>query len=139
MLQKYLGEFADFEKIEDEHNLEFVEDNYGIVRGFRVLHGKSTACNGYVIEIDGKKAGFSGDATKCEGLDGIVAESDVIFVDATSLKGDEDVHLGMSGCVEYALRYPEKKFYAVHRNDYDLPEDLPSNVFVPSDGEEVLI
>jgi len=102
----------------------------------RVAHDEQMVCLGYVIEKDGARWGFSGDSARCEGLDKIVESSEVVFIDATRPEGVDANHLSLSGALEYARRYPQKKFYLVHRANYELPE-LPENVFIPRDGEIV--
>jgi ribonuclease Z len=107
------------------------------VTAYPVKHGSVTPCSGYVIRRGGVTLGFSGDAAKCEGLDKIVELADAIFVDANGPEPDPmGFHLGLTGVLEYARQYPDKKFYLIHRGDYKLP-DLPGNVFAPDDGEEI--
>jgi ribonuclease BN (tRNA processing enzyme) len=94
-------------------------------------------CNGYVIRRGGVKLGFGGDCTKCPGLDQIVEESQVLFMDTTSNADANDAHLNLGGVLAYAKQFSDKQFYLVHRGDYDLPADLPSNVHFPDDGDVI--
>ncbi|GHU08701.1 metal-dependent hydrolase [Alphaproteobacteria bacterium] len=104
---------------------------------YDVVHAGTKPCSGYTIERNGITIGFSGDSAKCDGLDKIVEQSSAIFIDANSFEPDPmGFHLGLTGALEYATKYPNKKFYLIHRGDYELP-GLPDNVFAPLDGEEV--
>lgn len=94
--------------------------------------------NGYEVAIDECRLGFSGDSGKCDNLDTIVERSDVLFLDATFSGQSDDSHLNLGSIIEYAKQYPDKKFYAIHRGDYEIP-NLPKNVYAPNDGEEVEI
>jgi ribonuclease BN (tRNA processing enzyme) len=100
-----------------------------------VKHTPNTICNGYTVNIGGKTLGLSGDAGACEGLDKIVEASDMALLDANAVAA-HPMHLGVEGVVEYAKKYQAKKFGLVHRADYDVA-DLPKNVFMPGDGDEV--
>jgi ribonuclease BN (tRNA processing enzyme) len=120
-------------------NGETYTDNDIDISAYSVTHAKTRPCHGYVFKQDDTTIGFSGDASKCDGLDRIVEHADVLLIDANGPEPDEwGFHLGLSGVLEYAKQYPNKKFHLIHRGDYELP-DLPSNVFAPSDGDEIEI
>jgi ribonuclease BN (tRNA processing enzyme) len=126
---KYLGDTKFIEIADDEVEV----DGYKIVAR-TVLHGDCIPASGYEIIAKNTRAGFSGDSANCQGLDKIVANSDVLFVDSTMPGKGDDMHLNLDGALEYARTFPDKKFYLVHRGDYEIPADLPSNVYLPDDG-----
>jgi ribonuclease BN (tRNA processing enzyme) len=99
-------------------------------------HGFCRPVNGYEIAAADHRLGFSGDSTGCEGLDAIVANSQTLFLDSNSAGASNDWHLNLDGALKYAQTYPDKKFYLIHRGDYDLP-NLPKNVLAPDDGDTI--
>jgi len=134
---------SDFEPSDNIEIIELSEDTMSLggtdITAHKVEHAPGMICNGITIRIDGKTLGLSGDAGKCDGLDKIVEVSNMALLDAiypTFPGGGSVKHLGVEGVLEYAKQYPEKRFYLVHRTDYDV-KDLPKNVFMPDDGEEV--
>ena len=145
MLEKYLGDngknpFAN----PDDCNLEFVEitNDEFIIGGYKiiahtVLHGTNEPANGYRIEKTGVRLGFSGDAIECDGLDKIVDNSNLLFLDTTRFAEQDDFHLNYFGALKYAKEYPNKQFFFVHRGDYDAPSDQPDNIIFPNDGDIV--
>ncbi|MDR2524014.1 MAG: MBL fold metallo-hydrolase [Candidatus Nomurabacteria bacterium] len=125
------------------YNLDFIEltDAETQIGGYRivartVLHGTNQPASGYEIIYGDQHLGFSGDATKCPGLDEIVNNSETLFLDSTRFGESDESHLNYLGVLGYAHEFPNKKFYLVHRGDYDLG-DLPENVFAPDDGDVI--
>jgi ribonuclease Z len=139
-MDKYMGPIFKTE------NLTFVElagDRGGVqLNGYEIIahsvkHGFCQPANAYEIITSDRHLGFSGDATKCDGLDAVVANSEVLFVDSTDSGVSNDWHLNMGGALEYARTFPDKKFYLIHRDDYKVPADLPPNVFAPDDSDVI--
>jgi ribonuclease BN (tRNA processing enzyme) len=124
------------------NNVEFrgVEDETladGLITAYSVEHDPYMACSGYVIQCGDVKLGFNGDGTKCPGLDKIIEGSLVCFVDTTRDSESDASHLNLGGALAYAKQFSDKQFYLIHRGDYDLPTDLPSNVHFPDDGDVI--
>src|SRR6266536_3274085 len=74
----------------DAFTLRFVEVNEqpqtaGSVRfrAVRVDHDPTLDCYGYLIEVDGRTIGYSGDTTLCAGLRQIAAGADVLVSECT--------------------------------------------------------
>jgi len=105
-------------------------DNYNIT-AHTVLHGACVPCNGYQIN----QLGFSGDSAKCPGLDAIVEQSQILFLDSTLKEANTYGHLNLDGILEYAKQYPEKHFYLIHRGEGYSLSNLPKNVTAPKDGD----
>jgi ribonuclease BN (tRNA processing enzyme) len=107
------------------------------VKSVNVAHGQVKPCVGYVLEKDGVKLGYTGDARDCEGLRAIILESDHIFIDATMPDDFRDIHIGLKEICEIAKVNPQKTFYAIHRNDYEAPSEYPPNVILPNDSDTI--
>jgi ribonuclease BN (tRNA processing enzyme) len=136
-----IGDPKKWKKIEEELNLEVIELSNSSERvgeaeyfAYDANHTPGVTANCVAICVDGTTIGFSGDSLRCKGLDRVVEMSELCLLDASGLDGECD-HLGVNGVLEYAEQYPEKKFYLVHRADYEV-DNLPGNVFMPDDGEE---
>ena len=43
------------------------------------------------------------------------------------------MHMGLDELIEISEKYPNCKFYAIHRSDYEVPQD--TKVFFPKDGD----
>jgi ribonuclease BN (tRNA processing enzyme) len=134
-MSKYMGPIFSAE------NLTFVEltndkvqlGDYEIV-AHDAKHGFCQPVNSYEVVAGDRRLGFSGDSTGCDGLDAVVENSQTLFLDSNSVGASDDWHLNFGGVLDYARTYPDKKFYLVHRGDYDLP-DLPENVVAPVDSD----
>ncbi|MDR2063367.1 MAG: MBL fold metallo-hydrolase [Candidatus Nomurabacteria bacterium] len=141
MIKNYGSDiFTTADEIE-EIGIDFVElvDSEKEVNGYKIIsrtakHGECRPASCYQIN----QVSFSGDSTRCVGLDEIIRSSSQAFLDSTKNLPSDDTHLNIGGVLEYAEQYPNKKFYLIHRGDYDLP-DLPSNAFAPDDGDEIKI
>jgi ribonuclease BN (tRNA processing enzyme) len=137
-MNKYMGPI--FEAVK----LTFVEltndkvelDEYEII-AHDAKHGFCKPANGYEIVAGDRHLGFSGDSTSCAGLDAIVQRSQALFLDSNGPGASNDWHLNLDQALKYAQNFPDKKFYLVHRGDYEIPAGLPANVFAPDDGDVI--
>lgn len=82
------------------------------VKFFKLVHGELEDI-GYVFDDGVSKVGFSGDCTYTKELDGFVNQSDTLFLECCGMKTN-DKHLGYDLYSNYAKKYPNKNFYAIH-------------------------
>ncbi len=67
----------------------------------------------------------------------MIDKSDILLID-TSYLDTKDWHIDLEDVKRYAQKYPLKKFYAIHRDDYIFKNSLP-NLYFPEDGETITI
>ena len=106
-------EYFDFIEVKDGQIIEF--DKYK-VEVVEVKHTTKEAY-GYIFhEANNKKViGFSGDTIQCKGLNKIIKDSDVIFID-TSATEKSNSHLQRKEVCALMQKHPNKTFYSVHVN-----------------------
>lgn len=134
------GDEHKYDKIEEKYNIEFIElsnqEQYqteGLKITARALkHGECEPINGYTVEKDNKVVAYACDTTLCDNYYKMCSMSNYIFSDVTGLK-TTPAHIGLEDYKELYKKYPNCKFYAIHRNDYDI-EGI-SSVEFPKDGE----
>jgi len=132
----------DFPLLDEKEYIEYVELEHG--KNFEDKNIKVTAfevnhvgiCNGYIVEIDGKKLLCSGDTATCDSLISNIEKSDTIVVEALFAEDVKPGHIALTQVEELAKRMPDKKFFVVHRADYDCKSKYP-NIFFPMDDDVV--
>ena len=72
---------------------------------------------GVVIRDSETSVGFTGDATLCEGVNGIVKDSSLVFIDSSNLYVDSKEHMSIRDFEHYRDVYPDKYFVPVHMSD----------------------
>ena len=138
------GDEHKYHNIEEIYNISFIELQNGeeyIANEFKLTalelkHGTCIPINGYILEKDGKKIAYACDTTFCDNYTKMCVEADYLFSDVTGLKTTE-MHVGLSDYQELYKKYPNCKFYAIHRPDYDTNGTY--NVEFPNDGEVLKI
>ena len=110
----------DFDEIKKGAGAEFIEiwDDVeceidgGSLRFIEVEHGDCDDCYGFIIEIGGKRAGFSGDSAYCSGIGKIVSQSDISILDMSFTQGGSQ-HMGEDNILHVIDAY-HKPVYATH-------------------------
>jgi len=113
------------------------------VRSFPVVHYSyyfnkpDNRCYGYVIELNGEKLGVSGDTCLCPELEKNIPDADTWLMDCALLNEKEgnNRHMSLDEVNKLAKQYPDKKFYTVHRRDWEIPTHHADNLFFPVDGD----
>jgi ribonuclease Z len=129
----------------DAFNLRFVEVNEQRqsagdlkFRAVRVDHDPTLECFGYLIEIDGRTVGYSGDTTLCPGLREIAAGADVLVLECNSQHDRSPVHMTFDDVRTLRSEHPDLPLVLTHRaKDVD-GGGLP-RVLVPNDLETVQV
>lgn len=133
-----------YDNIEEKYNIEFIElsnEEQYIADEFKITalelkHGKCVPMNGYILEKDGKILSYACDTTICENYYKMCSLSNYMFSDVTGLKTTEQ-HMGLEDYKELYKEYPDCRFYALHRADYNV-EGI-SNVEFPNDADTINI
>ena len=63
----------------------------------------------------------------------IVFEPSVGKIPTLVRRNPMPMHMGLDELIEISEKYPNCKFYAIHRSDYEVPQD--KKVFFPKDGD----
>lgn len=118
-----LGFPHDFRKVMNSINIEFIEhkgrnsivlDNNIHIQSINVKHGTMKPCFGYIININDKSIGFSGDSSYCNAIDKIIEASDISILDM-SLNGEGNkAHMVFLDIKEICKKYPYKKIVSTH-------------------------
>ena len=127
----------------DVFKLHYVEANQqpqtagGVnFRAVRVDHDPALDCYGYLIEVDGRTIGYSGDTTLCPGLRQIAAGADVLVLECNSQHDRSPVHMTFDDVRTLRSEYPDLPLVLTHRAKEVDGGDLP-RVLVPNDLETV--
>lgn len=134
------GDEHRYDNLEEKYNIEFIElDNkeFYCTNEFKITaltlnHGECIPINGYVLEKENKKISYACDTSSCDNFYNMCSISNFIFSDVTGLKTTE-MHIGLEDYKELYNKYPNCKFYAIHRGDYDV--NGIDTVEFPNDGE----
>ena len=108
------------------------------VQAYRVDHGEPETYGYKFIEDGGKTVAFSGDTLYCDNVNKMISESDVAFVDFTTMKPHVS-HMCKDDFLRLRKDYPDKIIYPVHTTD-DAQKFVEENNFNPlHDGQVVII
>lgn len=133
-----------YDNIEEKYNVEFVElkneEQYETeqfkITALRLKHGGCVPVNGYILEKDNKILSYATDTSLCDNYNKMCSKSNYIFSDVNGLK-TTDNHMGLEDCKEICKKYPNCKFYAIHRADYNA--ETINNMKFPNDGDTLEI
>lgn len=132
------------ENIEENFNVKFIElsanetysfEDYKIAT-IELKHGNCNPVYGYLLTKGNATIGYTGDTYICDNFFRMCEQANCMFADATTLvSAKKEVHISFEELKEFAEKYSNCKFYAVHRSDYEIQDK--GKVNVPSDGEEI--
>lgn len=140
------GDETAYDDIEKKYNVEFIEldnnetynfEDYKITL-IESRHGGCVPVCGYLLNKDNITIGYTGDTGICDNFFEMCKQANYMFVDTTTLVSVmQDVHISFEELKEFADKYNNCKFYAIHRGDYEIQDK--GKVFVPDDGEVIKI
>jgi ribonuclease BN (tRNA processing enzyme) len=107
-------------------------------RAVRVDHDPVLDCYGYLIEVDGRTIGYSGDTTLCPGLRELAAGADTLVMECNAHHDRSPVHLTFSDVGAIREEFPDLPLVITHR-DQDVDDGGLRKVRVPEDFETVLV
>ena len=88
-------------------------------RAFRMRHSSRLNCLGYLLERDGLRLGYSGDAELSDDLEALVAQSDHVLIEMTYNGEPAAMHLSRSEIEALMRRHPATRFIITHRGEND--------------------
>jgi ribonuclease Z len=105
-------------------------------RAVRVDHDPVLECFGYLIEVDGRTIGYSGDTTLCPGLREIAANADTLVMECNSHSTESPVHLTFSDVTIIREQFPSLPIVLTH-HARDVDDGGLPNVRAPRDFETI--
>lgn len=144
-----LGFPHDFRKVMNNINIEFIEhksknnivlDNNIKIQSINVKHKLMKPCFGYIININNKTAGFSGDSIYCKAIDKIVESSDIAVLDMSLKNEGNKAHMGFLDIEKICKKYPNKNIIATHMPDSTREIALNNpikNLIIPKENFEI--
>lgn len=136
------GDEHKYDNIEEKKNIQFCElGEHEVFEGpdftitaIPMKHGNCKPIYGYILQKENQKIAYCCDTTLFDEFYDICEKADYMFSDATKLQTN-DSHMGLEDYEKIANQYPNCKFYALHRGDYEIPQK--SAVHFPMDGDEI--
>ena len=130
-------EFIEFEEMNEE---KITDELY--VTAKLVEHGDLKPAYGYIVNIQGKSVGFSGDSRLCNSIFDIVERSEISILDMSVTDKKTDAHMGLYDIKEICEKYKDKTIVATHMHDYtreSVKEEKIDNLIIPDDGQIIKI
>jgi ribonuclease Z len=84
-------------------------------RAFKMKHASRLACLGFVIERDGVRLGYTGDAEMSQQLQALVSASDHVISEMTYDDEGGELHLARKDIEQLMARHPSVRFILTHR------------------------
>jgi ribonuclease Z len=85
-------------------------------RAYRMRHASRLDCLGYLLERDGVRLGYSGDAEMSDELEALVAAADHVITEMTyDAEQGGSMHLGRKDVESMMQRHPSTRFIITHR------------------------
>lgn len=134
------GNLHAYDNMEEELNVEFIElqngesyeaENFKIT-AYELHHGTCKPINGYLLEKDNQKIAYATDTTFCDNYDKMCEVADYMFSEVAKIE-TTDCHIGLNDFKNIDKKYPNCRFYGIHRGDYDISGI--QNIQFPEDGE----
>ena len=130
-------EFVEFEEMNGE---KITDELY--VTSKLVEHGDLKPAYGYIVNIQGRSIGFSGDSRLCNNIFDIVEKSEISILDMSVTDKKTDAHMSLYDIKEICEKYKDKTIVATHMHDYTrerAKEEKIDNLIVPEDGQIIKI
>jgi ribonuclease BN (tRNA processing enzyme) len=105
-------------------------------RAVRVDHDPELDCYGYLIDVDGRTLGYTGDTTLCPGLRQLAANADVLVSECNSHRTKSPVHMTLDDIRTLRSEFPDLPLVLTH-HAHDVDGDGIPNVRVPKDLETI--
>lgn len=127
---------GDFDRINEVINVEFIEfDRESKIEGKNfvayskyVEHGNFKPAYGYILNLNNKKVGFSGDSKLCSAIENIVSETDISIIDMSHAENVSNAHMGIEDIKYLCARYKNKTIISTHMHEYTKEQALNLNI-----------
>lgn len=105
-------------------------------RACRVEHVPDLECFGYLIEHAGRRIGYSGDTSLCDGLRRLAADADALVLECNQRHGGPPVHMSLDDVRTLRAEFPAVPFLLTHVGE-DVDADGIPDTRLPADLETV--
>jgi ribonuclease Z len=102
------------------------------VRGVEVDHVPHLRCFGFLLEVDGRVLGYSGDTRPCDGLDELAARGDALVLECNGPHPGPAIHMEVDDVRALRQRFPSVPFVLTHLGP-DIDPTGIADVTVPED------
>lgn len=134
------GNNSKYDHIEEKYNIEFIELEDGQsyqtpnfkIEAYALHHGTCVPILGYVLTKENTTIAIAWDTTFCPNYEEMCQRAEYVLADVTAIQ-TKDSHMGLQDFLEKIKQYKNKKFYVVHRGEYEKPEK--TEAFFPEDGD----
>lgn len=131
-----IGFPGDFDRINDAINVKFIEfDGESRIEGKDfvayskyVQHGKFKPAYGYIINLNNKKVGFSGDSNLCDAIEDIVSKTDISILDMSHAQNVSNAHMGIEDIIYLCNKYKSKTIISTHMHEFTKEQALNLNI-----------
>ncbi len=86
---------------------------------FRMQHSSRLNCLGFLIERDGVRLGYTGDAELSSALESLVGDADHVITEMTYTEQPGAMHLSRAEVEALITRHPGTRFMITHRGERD--------------------
>lgn len=93
-----------------------------------VEHGNFEPAYGYIITLNNKKIGFSGDSKFCNAIENIVEETDISILDMSHAQNVSPAHMGIEDIKYLCNKYKNKTIISTHMHEYTKGQALRLNI-----------
>lgn len=107
-------------------------------RAVRVDHDPKLDCFGYLIEVNGRTLGYSGDTTLCPGLRTIARGADALVIECNAHHERSRVHMTLDDVRTLRAEHPDLPLVMTH-HAADVDTGGLANVQAPADFETVTL
>ena len=136
------GNSHKYDNIDTLHNVDFIELENGekytnesfTITALSLNHGPCTPIYGYILDKNNHTISYATDTVLCDNFYKMCECSEITFADANRTT-PTPMHMGLDELTQVAKKYPDCKFYAIHRSNYEIPQG--TDVFFPNDGDEI--
>lgn len=94
---------------------------------------------GFIINEHDTTVYYTSDTEIFDSFEEYIKKADIVIIDGTTIGFSLPGHINVDDIFELAKKYHEKIFYITHRSIYDIPQECPSNVCFPNDGDVYIL
>jgi ribonuclease BN (tRNA processing enzyme) len=107
-------------------------------RAIEVEHVPRLRCFGYVMEMEGRRVGYSGDVHPCAGLDELAGACDVLVLECNGPHPPPLTHMDVEAVDRLRRKFPAVPFVLTHLGEGVDAGEIP-DVTVPKDFETLTL
>jgi ribonuclease BN (tRNA processing enzyme) len=107
-------------------------------RAVEVEHVPHLRCFGYIMELQGRRVGYSGDVHPCPGLDDLAGACDVLVLECNGPHPPPVTHMDVESVEALRRKFPDVPFVLTHLGEDVDPGEIP-DVTMPNDFDTLTL